>query len=308
VDEPEAFLYPPLARKLGVFLTQIVSERSGNLFAATHSADFLGGCIQAGPQVDVIRLTFENQVPTARMLAASQLRTLMRDPLLRSTGVLSALFYRGAVVCEGDTDRAFYGEINDRILRFANGGADDSIFLSAQNWQTCANIIAPLREMGIPAAAVVDLDVLLSDDLSKLMASAYIPEITIAGWTQIRAKIKAAFKKKLNPGEDTKELARLVKTAGISALDGDEHESGERLIADLSSYGLFLVPVGEVERWLSKLGVAGHGSRWLVPMFEKMGSDPEDSSYTRPAEGDVWTFVRGIAAWISDPLRRGIPP
>lgn len=308
VDEPEAFLYPPLARKLGIFLTEIVSERSGNLFAATHSADFLSGCIQAGPQVDVIRLTFEKQVATARMLPASQLRTLMRDPLLRSTGVLSALFYRGAVVCEGDTDRAFYGEINDRILRFSQGGADDSVFLNAQNWQTCANIIAPLRDMGIPAAAVVDLDVVLSDDLSKLMSAACVPEIIVAGWTQIRAKIKSAFEKKLDPGAGTKDLARLVKTTGISALSGAEYESAERLIADLSSYGVFVVPVGEVERWLPALGVSSHGPGWLIPMFEKMRSDPEDPSYTRPSDGDVWKFVRGIASWISDPLRHGIPP
>ena len=291
VDEPEAFLHPPLARKLGVFLTQIVSERAGNVFAATHSADFLGGCIQAGPEVDIIRLTYENGVASARMLAADRLRTIMRDPLLRSTGVLSSLFYRGAVVCEADTDRAFYGEINDRLLRFSQGGVDDSVFLNAQNWQTCANIIGPLREMGIPAAAIVDLYVLLSDDLSKLMSAASIPPITAAGWTQTRARIKAAFEKKLKPGDGSKELARLVKTEGINALSGEEYEAVERLLTDLCTYGVFVVPVGEVECWLPALGIMGHASRWLIPVFEKMGSNPDETDYVRPCGGDVWQFI-----------------
>jgi hypothetical protein len=161
--------------------------------------------------------------------------------------------------------------------------------------------------MGIPAATVVDLDVLLSNDLTKLMSAASVPAITVAGWTQIRARIKAAFEKKLKPGEGPKELGHLVKTVGIASLSGEEHESGERLIADLSTYGIFVVPVGEVERWLPALGITGHASRWLIPMFEKMGSNPDESDYVRPCEGDVWQFIRGIASWISDPHRRGIP-
>lgn len=35
---PEAFLHPPLIRKLGRRLTEIVSERGGNVLASTHSA------------------------------------------------------------------------------------------------------------------------------------------------------------------------------------------------------------------------------------------------------------------------------
>jgi len=48
IDEPEAFLHPPLARKLGYQLTsELKSERC--LMASTHSADFLIGCLQASP-------------------------------------------------------------------------------------------------------------------------------------------------------------------------------------------------------------------------------------------------------------------
>lgn len=304
IDEPEAFLHPPLARKLGVYLPKLMSERTGNVFAATHSADFLTGCIQSGQDVDVIRLTFENSVATARRLPSERLREMMRDPLLRSTGVLSSLFYRGAIVCEADADRAFYNEVNDRVLQSGSDGAEDTIFLNAQNWQTCSNIIGPLREMGIPAAAVVDLDVLLNSDFSKLMTAAYVPEQLKAGWTQIRAHVKRAFEATSTHGEKP---ADLVKNKGIAALDGQEREAAERLIDDLASYGMFVVPVGELERWLPQLGATGHGPQWLLQIFEKMKSDPKDSDYIRPQKGDVWDFIRGIAAWISDPSRAGVP-
>ena len=91
------------------------------------SEDFLRGCVQEGPEVNVVRLTYEDGVASARILAADRIQTIMRDPLFRSTGVLSSLFYRGAVVCEADTDRAFYGEVNDRLLRFSKGGSDDTV-------------------------------------------------------------------------------------------------------------------------------------------------------------------------------------
>ena len=195
IDEPEAFLHPPLARRLGFFLTDIARERKSTVFASTHSADFLAGCVQSGSSVDVVRLTYDQGVAGARLLSSSRLTTLMRDPLLRSTGVLSSVFYRGAIVCESDTDRAFYSEVNDRLLRFSDGGVEDSVFLNAQNWQTCANITAALREMGIPAASIVDLDVLLSSDFSRLLVASSVPAITASGLTQTRAQIKGAFER-----------------------------------------------------------------------------------------------------------------
>jgi hypothetical protein len=58
------------------------------------------GCIQSGKRVNIVRLTWRSGVASARLLSADKLQTMMRDPLLRSTGVLGALFHEGAIVCE----------------------------------------------------------------------------------------------------------------------------------------------------------------------------------------------------------------
>ena len=112
VDEPEAFLHPPLARKLGTVIARLASERDATVFASTHSVHFVMGCIASGTKMNIVRLTFQSGVATARLLPYEKLLPLMRDPVMRSAGALGALFATSAVVCEADGDRAFYEGCN----------------------------------------------------------------------------------------------------------------------------------------------------------------------------------------------------
>jgi len=297
VDEPEAFLHPPLAKKLGNIITSLASKRGGNVFAATHSADFLMGCVQSGKDVNIVRLTYKNETATARILKSNQLEILLRDPLLRSAGVLSSLFHDSAVVTEADTDRAFYEEINERLLSFEDAGIGDSIFLNAQNKQTVCRIIEPLRDMGIPAAAVVDLDIFKDKTaFKKLLSAAKVPQNLINTWGSLRGQIKRAFEEKNSD----------PKNDGLKKLEDSEKESAQNLIDNLKDYGIFLVPVGELEMWMKDLEVNGKGPSWLIKIFEQMGADPSDSNYIKPADNDVWFFIREIASWVDNPNRKGV--
>lgn len=297
VDEPEAFLHPPLAKKLGNIITSLASKRGGNVFAATHSADFLMGCVQSGKKVNIVRLTYKNEKPTARILKSSQLEILLRDPLLRSAGVLSSLFHDSAVVTEADTDRAFYEEINERLLSFEETGISDSIFVNAQNKQTVYRIIEPLRNMGIPAVAIVDLDIFKDKGAFKqLLKAAKVPQNLINTWGSLRGQIKRAYK----------EADSDPKKDGLGKLPSSVRESAQNLIHNLKEYGVFLVPVGELEMWLKKLEIDGKGPYWLIRIFKEMGSDPISSNYVKPSKNDVWVFIREIASWVENPERKGV--
>ena len=70
---------------------------------------------------------------------------------------------------ERGTRIALYQEINLRLLSNGGEGADSCLFLNAQNKQTEKKIIAPLRKMGIPAAAIVDIDILKKNGLKELL-------------------------------------------------------------------------------------------------------------------------------------------
>jgi hypothetical protein len=297
VDEPEAFLHPPLTRKLGKRLTQLATERGANLLAATHSPDFVMGCITSGQAVNIVRLTYRRGVPGARLLAADKLETMMRDPLLRSTGVLGALFHEGAVVCEADADRVFYAEVNERLLAHEQGGADGVVFLNAQNKQTVRRIVRPLREMGLPAVALLDLDLLKGrEDFRDLLSAAFVPEVFWDPWEELRRRMH----QKMNTAD--------YKDGGIYRLQGEPREVADRLLEGLTEYGVFLVPAGELECWLPELEVGGHGPEWLTGVFRRMGSDPADPGYRAPGRGGVWSFMQRVAAWIGDPRRKGMGP
>jgi AAA domain, putative AbiEii toxin, Type IV TA system len=295
VDEPEAFLHPPLTRKLGKRLTQLAAERGANVLAATHSPEFVMGCITSGQAVNIVRLTYRKGIPGARLLSADKLETMMRDPLLRSTGVLGALFHEGAVVCEADADRVFYAEVNERLLAHRAGGADGVVFLNAQNKQTVRRIIRPLREMGLPAAAILDLDLLKGrEDFRDLLRSAFVPEVFWEPWEEQRRRLH----QRINNTD--------YKDGGIQRLGGDDRTLANTLLSALEEYGVFLVPTGELECWMPELEVNGHGPEWLTQVFAKMGTDPSDSGYQKPTNSGVWRFLQRVAVWIADPRRKGM--
>ena len=296
VDEPEAFLHPPLARRLGANLAQISRDRTASLVVATHSPEFVIGCLEVVADTSVVRLTYEAGVATARTLSSGELATMTRDPLLRSTGVLDALFHRAAAVTESDTDRAFYDEMNRRLLS-TNRGIKDALFLNAQNKQTIHKLVAPLRRIGIPAAAIVDLDLLEEGGTNweSLLDACQVPASKRNHLEIERDYLAGRFAAAPKVGK-----ARAIKSQGVKALEEGDRKRAEELLQALSTHGLFLVPVGELELWLRQLGATRHGPNWLVHLFSQIGQSDGDPNYLAPGEGDVWEFLEKIAAWVSE--------
>jgi len=226
---------------------------------------------------------------------------LMRNPLLRSTGVLTGLFYEFVVVTESDADRAFYQEVNERLLRCKpEWGIPNCLFINAQNKQTVQTIIRPLRKLGIPAAGIVDVDVLKEGGTTwtKLLESAHVPPISHQSLATLRVAVMRAME---GTGRDMK------RDGGVSILQGAEQEAARNLLDQLTGYGVFVVPGGELESWLNALGAPGHGPSWLINVFETMGEDPDAADYLRPSNDDVWRFMSQVKDWLVNPTRKGIP-
>jgi hypothetical protein len=297
VDEPEAFLHPPLARKLGKHLAALVTKRGGSLLASTHSADFLMGCVQAAPSVQVIRLEYQKGQSRGRLVDAQKLSQLFRSPLMRSANVVSALFHDGVVVTESDNDRAVYAEIYHRLAD-GHDNYPSLLFVNAQNKQTIRDIIGPLREFGIPAAAISDIDVVKDGGTTwtNWLAAAHVPTIMHQPLGQQRAALKDALDA---TGKDMK------RDGGIGLLNVADQAAAGHFFDTLDQYGVFAVRRGELENWLPELGVAGKKTDWAVGVLERLGDDPLSKTYVKPTKRDVWDFMREIVAWIQNPTRKG---
>ncbi|HVZ58714.1 MAG TPA: AAA family ATPase [Patescibacteria group bacterium] len=298
IDEPEAFLHPPLARRLGSYLSKISNDRNASLLVSTHSAEFLMGCLETEENTSVVRLTYSRNIPTARVLPAVDLENLINDPLLRSTGVYRALFHSSVVISEADADRAFYDEINRRLVNKGKGIVD-SLFISPQTKDTIGRMIKPLREIGIPAAAIIDLDLLVDvpTKWKKIMDACQISGVDRTFVDSEKLYFKSIFD---GIGKDT------YKKRGINALDLADRTRVRLLLKKLNEYGLFIVYKGELECWLQNVGGRGHGPDWLISIFSKIGKKETDTNYLFPATGDVWGFLNSIAKWVSDPHRLGV--
>lgn len=297
VDEPEAFLHPPLARKLGRQLAGLATARKGSLLASTHSADFLMGCIQGSQDVRVVRLEYQHGKSKGRLVDSDKLRLLFQNPLMRSTNATSALFYDGVIVTESDNDRVFYSEIYHRLSEHRSD-LPSILFVNAQNKQTIKDVVGPLRQFGVPAAAIPDIDILKDGGTTWLqwLAAAQVPEPLRAGYQTQRQAVLNEFQKS---GKDMK------RDGGTAVLDKSSRAAADQLFDDLNTYGIFPVRSGELESWLTSLGVSGAKTKWTISILQAMGSDPSSGDYVRPAANDVWAFLQTVIDWVADTGRKG---
>jgi predicted ATPase len=158
VDEPEAFLHYPQARRLAEVIVT-ASIPGTQVWIATHSDEIVRGLLDnSNDRIVVVRLDRDNEASSARVLQSDKVRALWTDPLLRTSDVLSALFHEVAVLCEGGTDVLFFRALNDAVksqvrmpdFRLYHVGGKDKI----------ASIATSLRLLSLPVCAICDLDAL----------------------------------------------------------------------------------------------------------------------------------------------------
>lgn len=294
IDEPEAFLHPTLAYLLGTAVGKCSMRKQ--IICSTHSADFLRGCLDSVKELNLLRLT-RDRGGSVHVFEEHQLRKMQNVPLLRTAGVMSGLFFNAVVVVEGDSDEAFYREINYRLADAPGYQAlNNALFVTSHGVDSEYKIISILRKTGIPAASIVDFDFLgkSAEVFGNLLASANISG-TLYDSLKSQKEAVSSVVGRVNESK-----------AGLNELNADDAQAVLNLINTLSDYGVFVVPNGSLESWLSKLNVEAPKDKWLGLMFERLGDDPAISSYVHPEKNDVWEFLEKIAVWTANPNRKGM--
>lgn len=304
VDEPEVFLHPPQARRLGA---KLACDRplGRQMVIATHSGDILRGVLDAEPaQLTVVRLTRQGNQTRAHTLDAQGIEELWSDPVLRVSNALDGLFHSIVVICEADADCRFYAAIA-AVVQVTEPTVLDTMFIPSGGRDGMPHLAAAFARLGIPTRVIVDFDIL--SDAVKLKV---LFESLAGDWNKIVADctaVRKALEQRQRPtvetiraritdilgqeecGRELREKAadairevlrnatlwKLAKTAGAQLVpSGEVNVRYQHLRRQLEGRGIFLVECGELERFCP--AVAGHGPRWLQAVLQRdLVDDPE---------------------------------
>lgn len=320
IDEPEAFLHPPQARHLGDFL---VSEGGSyqQLFVATHSGDVLRGMLDSeSPRVRVLRLRRSGVVNITRQLDSAQIRRVWGDPLLRYSNILDGLFHQKVVLCEGDSDCRFYSAVTDALFdsNTIEERRPDIMFTHCGGKDRLSVVIQSLRDLEVPISVVADFDVLNDEQPLKRIFEAMGGDWTsiVSDWLQVKnavdgkrpefntEEVKRGIESVLSgistalfPARATEQIQAVLrrsspwstaKSTGVYFVPGGQpSQACERLLTALELLGIFVVPVGELERFAKTVG--GHGPAWVAEVLKQ---DLAKASELEPAR----QFVRKVVA------------
>jgi len=293
IDDPEAFLHPPLSKNLGRYFSKSAVDGNGSLFVSTHSVDFLMGCLEETKEITIIRLTYDGIKGTVSNISYNEISNIMRNPLLRSNNVLDALFHKFAIVVEGNSDRIFYNEINLKMLELNRAKAiTDPIFINSIGKQVIHQIISPLKQIKIPAVSIYDFDIFDERKNNKGLFNIILKTNNIA---------KKELEKYLNLQE---EMQRFViqnhkngepdpyRRIGASYFPENLRCDILRTMKELKQYGIFINPYGTLEKWLQTYEITGEKNEWLVKILDKI------MNISTMPSGDVWSFMQDIRLYI----------
>jgi predicted ATPase len=158
IDEPEAFLHPPQAFRIGAILAESATD-ARQIILATHSVEVLRGILSKTQDLTIVRLDRDHDTSSVNVLDASQIRAIANDALLASARVLDGIFYAGAVIVEGDRDARLYQFVS-RMLR-----SDlDLHFVNTDGKQLVPRVAEIYRGFGVRSVGIVDFDVLNNAD------------------------------------------------------------------------------------------------------------------------------------------------
>lgn len=323
VDEPEAFLYPKQAERLGAILAESAETLNRQIIVATHSSAFIRGAVNKSRKVSVCRLTRNRSlnINHASVLDSSALKSLWSSPILRSTLAIDGVFSQGVVACEADGDSRFYeaallhleaqGIISSPAeLHFVHGSGKSSI----------AKLVRAYRRLNISVAAIADLDLLrnksefevvvtalggdflaISDLYTKTIKALNDMEPQLST-TAFVAQARVILNQVESQGElikdDRRRLSEMLdqtahwsdaKRYGIDKLRSEPRKTAQALLAQCQTFGLFLVSKGSLESWW--LNGPVDKNAWLSLAIEQITGN---NSELQPA----LDFVKAICDYI----------
>ena len=301
IDEPETFLHPPQARLLGEIVAEMSKETGLQVLAATHSDDFVQGVIAGSKDnsdVAIVRITrpADDENHTAQIEPAA-IKALYADPLLRFSKIMDGIFYKGVVLCEAESDCTYYSATLGHLEASEHLSSSDLLFAQCGGKDRLAKAHTSLNAAAVPTAVIADIDMLankakfkelfetMGGDFASIEASYNVLDSSVANQRvqPERSLVSIRSQEVLSSGDqkfliksEIEELRNLIKAEsgwrqikgkGAGSIDsGDPTNAFNSIIAACKNVGLFVLTVGELERFHPD--VSGNKQEWLRKVLE----------------------------------------
>jgi ABC-type taurine transport system ATPase subunit len=298
IDEPEAFLHPPQARKLGKELAEEAKRTERQTFIATHSSEIIQGALSSDNRnVHLLYLNRKGE-PTAHYISGEIVKEFSSNPFLAQTNALDALFYKRTIICEAPADITFFKWALGRA-----GYADlafDSFWLPSYGKSAIPGMASDIKKLGVEVACVFDIDVLLSPETIEAVTNVYelnpsrftpalknlAESIRVPPAAETLQKISDLVDELAEDDEDDestnnviRQIKRLtsalgkswyLKTSGLSAIPkGQLRAAIDGLLSELGNAQILILREGEIENYAPQVG--GHGPAWVREVIERNG-------------------------------------
>lgn len=297
LDEPEAFLHPPLARRLGEMIGDFQNEERV-IFVATHSVEVLKGILTKNQDVNVIRITRSGDGKNEMMqLDRAILNSILQNPLLRVSRVLEGIFCEKVIITEAEADELVYQELAEKII------PESGVFFAhGQNKQTLAVIAELYKKIGVAYEIVTDFDVLrVSSEFYKFLELMPLEE-------KERQKIKhyaEIIRKNVDDsvninGMEEKEAEEAKKAKrkevyhkqGIRFFEEQLQKKIRETLDYLSGYHLHILETGELETLLEEYDVEYKEKKvWIIDAINKIAKLADED--IKP-ESKVYKFIHKV--------------
>jgi hypothetical protein len=326
IDEPEMCLHPPQAYNLGRFIGKHGVASKSVTFVSTHSSQILRGVIQTAKEIQIVRMSRRGGQFRAHLVPAEVLSEALTKPTVRAESVLDGIFAQSVIVVESDGDRLVYQTVLETLSTELHL---DAHIATVGGVGGIADTCKLYKALKIPVAVIADLDMITDTKRLRRILDILTSNDVADSLTERTQSILDIIKKLPSPiepqslrqnireivGDDTNwkvgNDAKLRKVfAGIAqALDkpGRIKRGGlsefptvplGELLDDFAKNGLFLVPVGELEGWLSGAKITESKEvKWAwanaaAIEIQKRGSQ----------NGDIWDFVRNVGSFLTKPI------
>lgn len=294
LDEPEAFLHPPQMRRLGETLS---SEVKGQLIVATHSSDILRGFLEGTKgRARILRIQREGEINVVYEAASETIKELWEKPELRYSNALEGIFHEQTIICEDDSDCRLINSAADYINSTSIVPFKDTSYVPTGGKHGIPKVADVLRKIGVPIKAVFDIDFLSERELVKSTVSAFGGnwiDIEVL-WERVDSAVRGGIKPKsietikseivqvLQNADKDKlpkgDIAALMKQGTawnevkkfgeVAIPTGQAQTDYKALKSALENLGIFLIPVGEIEKFCPEIGL--HGPKFVTKLLSEI--------------------------------------